>query len=162
MDPQVIGRTPCDGCRGTGKNDDDSACPVCEGTGLVAALRQPPALGTAPSGTSKRRQFPRYYTDLPLRLRDQREQESEGRCVVIAEGGLGAILPQPIPAGSVVAVQLSIPTHPTALEAWAVVRHQLGLRHGLEFVSLTDSQRAAVKQFCNGLMIQSDDGRVDS
>jgi hypothetical protein len=91
---------------------------------------------------------------LPLRLRDQQEQEFAGRCVVIAEGGLAAILPEPIPAGSAVTLQLSIPTHPAVLEAGAVVRNQLGLRHGFEFASLTDSERLAIRQFCAGLMIQ--------
>ena len=162
MNPQLIGRTVCGGCRGTGKTDDEMACPVCEGTGLVAVFKQPPVPGTPPVGWSKRRRFPRYYTDLPLTLRDQQEQEFAGRCVVIAEAGLAAILPEPIPAGSVVTLQLPIPTHPAALEVWAIVRNQLGLRHGFEFVSLTDSDRVAIRQFCTGLMIQSEVERVDS
>jgi hypothetical protein len=129
---------------------------------LVAVFKQPTLPCTSPSGSSKRRRFPRYYTDLPIRLRDQQEQEFAGRCVVIAEGGLAAILPQPITAGSVVTLQLSIPHHSTVLEAWAIVRNQVGLRHGFEFVSLTDLERAAIRQFCNGLMIQSEVEHVDS
>ena len=161
-EPQIIGRTPCEECRGTGKSRDESACPVCAGTGLVAAFKQPTAVDTAPSGFPRRRRFPRFHTDLPIRLRDQREQEFTGRCAVIAEGGLAAVLPEPIPSGSVVTLQLSFPTYPTILETWAIVRNQIGLRHGFEFVSLTDPERVAIRQFCNGLTVQSDDGYVGS
>ncbi len=156
VDSQPIGHTPCQDCRGTGKGEGGAACSTCEGTGLVAVFKQPTTVIMPPPRWSNRRRFPRYYTDLPIALRDQREQELAGRCVVIAEGGLAAILPEPIPAGSVVILQLSIPPHPTALEVWAVVRNQLGLRHGFEFVSLTDSERLAIRQFCGGLMIQSE------
>jgi len=157
MDPEPIGRTRCEGCRGTGKTDDGAACPACQGTGLVAVFKQPIVPCAAPAGSStRRRRFPRYYTDLPLTLRDPQEQEFAGRCVVIAEGGLATVLPEPIAAGSVVMLQLPIPTHPAMLEVWAVVRNQLGLRHGFEFVRLADSERVAIRQFCSGLMMQSE------
>ncbi len=156
MQSQLIGHTPCQDCCGTGKSRGGALCSACEGTGLVAVFQQPTTVITAPARPSNRRRFPRYYTDLPITLRDQQEQESVGRCVVIAEGGLAAVLPEPIPPGSVVVLRLSIPPHPTILEVWAVVRNQLGLRHGFEFVSLTDSGRLAIRQFCSGLMIQSE------
>lgn len=166
MDPEPIGRTPCETCRGTGTSVDGTACPACHGTGLMKVFKPPTVPGApaaAPAGSStRRRRFPRYYADLPIGLRDQQEREFAGRCVVIAEGGLAAVLPEPIRAGSVVTLQLSIPTHPTVLEVLAVVRNQLGLRHGFEFVSLTDSERAAMRQFCSGLMVQSEVERVVS
>jgi PilZ domain len=155
-----IGYTRCEECRGTGKKPDGTSCTICWGTGLVAVFQQPTVVSTPPVQSPKRRRFPRYYTDLPLSLRDQREQEFAGRCVVIAEGGIAAMLPEPVPRGSVVTLQLPIPTCPIALGA--IVRNQLGLRHGLEFVSLPDSARGAIRQFCNGLMTQSDDGQRDS
>ena len=85
-----------------------------------------------------------------------RRRAVEGRCVVIGEAGLTAILPEPIPAGSVVTVQLPVPTHPTVLESSAVVRNQLGLRHGFEVVSLTDAKQMSISQFCKGLAVQWD------
>ncbi len=156
MSPELIGHTSCEVCRGTGKSENGAACSACQGAGLEPVFRQP-TVPSPPAGSyTRRRRFPRYYTDLPLSLRDQQERELAGRCVVIAEGGLAAVLPEPLPAGSVVTLQLPIPTHPTVLEAWAVVRNQLGLRHGFEFVSVTDSERVAIRQFCNGLMVQSE------
>ena len=162
MNQEQIGYTRCEDCRGTGIKPDETPCMTCEGTGLVVVLKESTVPGTPPVETSKRRQFPRHHTDLPIRLRNQRGQNFVGRCVVIAEGGFGAILPDPIPAGSEVIVEVSIPAHVTVLKARAVVRNQKGLRHGLGFVSLTDSERVAIRQFCKGLMIQSDDGGVDS
>jgi hypothetical protein len=156
MDPEAIGRTRCGQCAGTGKTDDETACPVCEGTGLVPVFRQAPVLDTPPAGPSRRRRFARYYANLPLKLRDQREREFEGRCVVIAEGGLAAVLPEPIAAGSVVTLELLVPTYPTVLEPLAIVRCQIGLRHGFEFLSLTDSEQDGIRMFCSGLRIQSE------
>ena len=152
-----IGYTPCEACRGTGKKADETSCMNCWGTGLVAVFKQPTTVSAPP--VQKRRRFPRYYTDLPVRLRDQQSQEFAGRCVVIGEGGLAAILSELVPPCSMVTLRLSIPAHPTALEPHASVRSQLGLRHGFEFLSLTNSERVAIRQFCNGLRTQSDDRR---
>lgn len=162
MNDEKIGYTPCVDCGGTGTQPDETSCTTCEGTGLVAVFKEPTVLGTPPVETSTRRQFPRHHTDLPIRLLNERGQDFVGRCVVLAEGGFGAVLPNPIPAGSEVTAQVCIPTHPTDLTVQAVVRNQKGLRHGFRFVSLGDAERAAIRQFCRGLMVQSDDGRVDS
>jgi len=142
--------------RGTGKAEDDLPRAACKATGLVPVFKQPTIPSAPPAGPSKQRRFPRYYTDLPITIRDQEERESVGRCVIIAEGGLAAIFSDLIPAGSVVTVRLSIPNHPATLELMAVVRNQIGLRHGLEFVPLTDLERIAIRRFCAGLVVQSE------
>jgi len=152
---EPIGLTRCGKCGGIGETQEETPCPTCEGTGLVNVFSEPVVPSAASGGPSKQRRFPRYYTDLPLTLRSQQEQVLAGRCVVIAEGGLAAILPEQIPAESVVTLRFSIPDHGT-VEAWAVLRNQIGLRHGFEFVSLTDSERVAIRQFCAGLMVQSE------
>lgn len=157
MHRKPIGRTSCELCGGTGKTRDDTPCATCKGTGLVPVFPEqsaPPTPVGQVGPSNRRRRFPRYYTDLPLTVRDQEEQEFAGRCVVISQGGLAAVLRGPIPKGTVVMLHLPIPTHPTALETWAVVRNQLGLRHGLEFVSLADSEREAIRLFCSGLTVQ--------
>ena len=100
---------------------------------------------------ANRRRFPRYRTDLPLSVRNHQEPELSGRCLVIAEGGIGGILPEAIPVGRVVQLRLALPTHPTLLEVLAVVRYQLDLHHGFEFVSLTEGEQLSVRQFCNEL-----------
>jgi len=99
---------------------------------------------------------------LPLTVRNHQERDLGGRCFVIAEGGLGGILPEPIPVGSVVQLWLAVPTHPTLLEVWAVVRYQLDLNHGFEFVSLIEGERLSIRLFCNDLAVQSAAELVDS
>lgn len=164
MNPEPIGHTRCGTCGGTRTTHDEMPCPTCNGTGLVEVFPAPPAPSTQPAGptgsSNRQRRFPRYYTDLPLALRDQQEREFTGRCVVIAEGGLAAVLSEPITVGSVVTLRLSVPCPPTVLEAWAIVRNQVGLRHGFEFVSLPDPEREVIRQFCCGLTIQSEPGPV--
>ena len=114
-----------------------------------------PTLGRQEVPSVERRRFLRYVTDLPVKLRNQQEEEFAGRCVVIAEGGVAAILRKQIPTGSMVTLQLPIPTlHPPMLETLVMVRNQVALRHGCEFVSLKASERAAILQFCGGLTVE--------
>jgi hypothetical protein len=88
---------------------------------------------------------------ISLRVRDPQGRDLDGCCAVISEGGLGGTLPEAIPVGSVVELRLALPTRPTLLEVWAVVRCQLHLHHGFEFVSLTEVERLSVRQFCSEL-----------
>jgi len=95
---------------------------------------------------------------LPVAVRNRLEGDLEGHSNAISEGGLSVTLPGPIPVGSVVLLQFALPTHPTALRLWAVVRHLIGLQHGLEFVSVTEGERLSLRQFCNELALQSASG----
>jgi len=111
----------------------------------------------------ERRRFWRYLIDpRALRLRASpeawglpititfHERDLQGYCNQIAEGGLGALFPQPVPEGSVVGLRFAVPTD-TELRVQAVVRYQNGSQHGLEFTSLNEGDRVAIRQFCNEL-----------
>lgn len=102
---------------------------------------------------ANRRRFPRYHTNLPLRVCNHQERDLDGSCVVIAEGAAGGILAEAIPVGSVVQLRLALPTHPALFQVWAVVRYQLDYHHGFEFVSLMDSECKSIMEFCNELAI---------
>ncbi len=142
-----MGSTPCEKCRGRGKTDDEAPCPDCEGTGLVAVKPR-----------IERRRLPRYWASLPITVRNRLEHDLEGHSNAISEGGISVTLPEPITVGSVVLLQFTVPTHPTKLRLWAVVRHLIGLQHGLEFVSITEGERISLRQFCSGLTRQSPSG----
>jgi len=114
----------------------------------------PLSSGAPPHAWPKQRRYPRYRTDLPLRVGDNQERHLGGRCIGIAEGGLGGVLPEPIPVGCVVQLWLAVPTHPALLAVWAVVRYQVGLHHGFEFVSLKEGERVSIRQFCSELAMQ--------
>ena len=115
---------------------------------------KPLAAGDFAEKVRRQRRFPRYRTDLQLRVRDHLERDLEGRCGVISEGGLAVSLPEPLSVGSVVSLHFTVSPHPTQLCVMAVVRNQLGLQHGLEFVSLTEAEQVSIRQFCNELAIQ--------
>ncbi len=123
-----------------------------------AGVESEGAAGDRPPHGGPKRRFPRYRIDLPLTVCDQHDHELEGRCLVIGEGGLGAVLPRPVPVGSVVQLRFALPTHATQLHLWAVVRNQLDLRHGLEFVSVTEEERLSIRRFCGDLPTQSGSG----
>jgi hypothetical protein len=61
------------------------------------------------------------------------------------------VLAEAILGGSAVQLRVALPTRRTLFQAWAVVRYQLDLHHGFEFVSLTEEERLSVRQFCNQL-----------
>ncbi len=54
--------------------------------------------------------------------------------------------------GSVVSLQFIVPPHSTELRVEAVVRYHVGLQHGLEFTSLNEEERLAIRQFCDELL----------
>jgi hypothetical protein len=100
---------------------------------------------------ANRRRFPRYRTNLPLRVCNHQERDLDGSCIVIAEGGLGGVLAEAIPVGSVVQLRVALPTHAALFQVWAIVRYQLDFHHGFEFLSPTEEERLSVRQFCNEL-----------
>jgi hypothetical protein len=100
---------------------------------------------------ANRRRFPRYRTNLPLRVHDPQGRDLGGCCAVISECGLGGTLPEAVAVGSVVELRLALPTRPTPLGVWAVVRCQLDFHHGFEFVSLTGGEQLSLRQFCTEL-----------
>jgi len=144
MGSPPIGYTTCEKCGGRGKADDETSCAICNGTGLVPFKRG-----------IERRRTPRYRTNLPVVVRNREAGDIEGLGTVISEGGLSLTLPSAIPVGNVLELQFAIPTHPMVLHVWAIVRNLMALQHGVEFVSLTDGERLSVRQYCNGLALQS-------
>ena len=92
----------------------------------------------------------RYLTNLPITI-SLPGRDLEGYCEDIAESGLGAFLPEIVPACSVVVLVFAVPSCPMELRVQAVVRYQVGFRHGLEFASLNEAERLAIRQFCREL-----------
>ncbi len=148
MTSPPLGYPSCEDCLGSGKRDDGAPCPRCEGTGT--AVREPRGPENPERWTTGKRRFPRYLTNLPLTI-SLGERDLEGYCNQIAEGGLGAFLPEPIPTSRVVVLHFAVPSPPVELHVQAVVRYQIGFQHGLEFVSLTEGERLSIRQFCSEL-----------
>lgn|SRR5512146_1325017 len=93
------------------------------------------------------RRFPRYKVDRPLRAivepRTPASLPMRGRCLVIGEGGLDAILPEHLATGKTVYLELA-----PALKVCAAVRNRRSFHYGLEFIQVNDAERLAIKQLC--------------
>jgi c-di-GMP-binding flagellar brake protein YcgR len=71
-----------------------------------------------------------------------------GRCTVLSEGGLGAVLAGRIPMGDVVALELHVPNSEDTIRVRATVRHSQYPNYGLEFLALGENQRKAIARYC--------------
>ena len=94
-----------------------------------------------------KRRFPRYKVDRPLRAIVSADKDSalplNGRCRVLGEGGLDAILPEHLAPGRTVRLELA-----PALKVWAAVRNRRSFHYGFEFIELNEGERFAIKQLC--------------
>ncbi len=105
---------------------------------------------TAPQGAKAKvrtRRFPRFEVDLPLTLltfwEDTPIAKAHGRCRLLGEGGLGAIVAHELYVGEVVRLEL-----PRIARVYASVRYIHGNQYGFEFAFLDYAQRCAIRRFC--------------
>jgi hypothetical protein len=74
-----------------------------------------------------------------------------GRSNELGEDGVGGTLTGELAIGEVVSMELSLPLAAYPLKLRALVRYRIGLRHGFEFLALTDSQRDVLRRVCEML-----------
>ena len=65
--------------------------------------------------------------------------------------GIGATLTGTLEPGEVVAMELILPMAGYPMKFRALVRYRHGLRHGFEFLALTDVQRDEIRRVCEML-----------
>jgi hypothetical protein len=106
------------------------------------------------------RRFPRYqvnqfmnvvtfWDDVPIR-------KVGGRCIVLGEGGLGAILADELYIGDVVRVEM-----PPVPAVYATVRYGAAGGYGFEFLYTSDGQRQAVNKLCSIHRLAADSRSVN-
>ena len=106
---------------------------------------------------SQQRRFPRYALDVRFTIEAFRNGERArmwGRSNEIGLDGIGGTLTGELEPGEVVWLELSLPRVAVPLKLRALVRYQLGLRHGFEFLTLTAEQRDGITRVCNMLAAQ--------
>ena len=94
--------------------------------------------------------MPRFLMQVPLDLTVLRSNVPDtlpGRSVNVCERGVTAIVAGELVAGESVGVELQLPPLAEPLRTRALVRYQDRLRCGLEFVSLSAEQRAAIRDW---------------
>lgn len=97
-----------------------------------------------------KRRFPRYRLDLPIVATIEHNNAPTtfilGRCHVLNEGGVSALLTQPLTPGQKVTLCLW-----NLITVGAVVRDVRGLEHGFEFVVRSEAQRQEIDHLCEKL-----------
>lgn len=103
----------------------------------------------AAKAPKKERRFPRYRFDARVEVsvfRDGVTTTFWGRTNEIAQDGLGATLSGQVQAGEVVSLEFPIPAAPGVMKVRGVVRYSDGLRCGVEFLVVTEEQKATLRQ----------------
>jgi hypothetical protein len=104
------------------------------------------------------RRFTRYPADIRIDAQVFRPSGTIslwGRSSEIGEDGIGGTLTEEIQPGEVVSMEITLPTTKQALKFRALVRYRIGLRHGFEFLALTQEQRDDLRQLCEILSEES-------
>jgi c-di-GMP-binding flagellar brake protein YcgR len=101
------------------------------------------------------RHFPRYRIDVRVVVKLRREPGGElllrGRSTDISQSGMGVTLSGDLQPGEAVHMEFSLPFTREPLHLRAVVRRRNGLNYGVEFLTLSAAQRAAIERLCEPL-----------
>lgn len=104
----------------------------------------------APEKTSKeRREYPRVSPEIPIKTRVfHNESRLEGRIKSISEGGVLIKTPKVPPVNAEVRIHFVLPPQGEIINCQArVVRVVQGVSMRLKFLSIEDSQRAAIASY---------------
>jgi c-di-GMP-binding flagellar brake protein YcgR len=105
-----------------------------------------------PSTLSRRTERVLLSTQLTATIRaGEREKRIRTRALDISETGIGAVCVEGWSAGAPVDLDLTLPQQSAHLEIQAIVRHQTGVRCGLEFVDVSPRQRQTLLDVCRFL-----------
>lgn len=100
---------------------------------------------------SMERRVDRQKVDFRIRLlyvRDGVQESVHGRGSDLSEGGMAVYAAAEVSEGVRVHVEFTLPYSRRVLWIEAVVRNKQGYRYGLEFLTLSSSQREEIKRLC--------------
>ena len=100
------------------------------------------------------RRYPRYALDVRMSVQVFREGAVSyfwGRSTEFGQDGIGGTLTGELEVGEVVSIEFPLPASPMPVRVRGIVRYQIGLHYGFEFLTLTVGQRAAVTATCERL-----------
>jgi c-di-GMP-binding flagellar brake protein YcgR len=84
-----------------------------------------------------------------LYLKDGAQESVHGRGSDLSEGGMAVYAAAEVSEGMHVHVEFTLPYSRRILWIEAVVRNKQGYRYGLEFLTLSSSQREEIKKLCH-------------
>ena len=100
------------------------------------------------------RRYPRYALDVRMSVqvfRDGAVSYFWGRSTEFGQDGIGGTLTGELEVGEVVSIEFALPSSPMPVRVRGIVRYQIGLHYGFEFLTLTAGQRAVVTSTCERL-----------
>ena len=101
--------------------------------------------------TPKRRVFPRWLVDMPVRYR-RGWSWSNGRTREISEGGLSVVGPSP-PLGSEIEVEFGASGDPLRLPA--VIKYRLASHFGVQFLRVRRADRLSLSEILGAQLPQA-------
>jgi hypothetical protein len=93
----------------------------------------------------------RYLLDLRIVIRTK--EILIGRTKDIAEGGLGATIPNNIDIGEIVELELQLPEAKEPLKVKAEVRYRQGFQYGFKYVHITEQQKEMIRRIIPDLRL---------
>ncbi|HXW93888.1 MAG TPA: PilZ domain-containing protein [Terriglobales bacterium] len=106
------------------------------------------------AGSTQPRRFTRYPADIRIDAEVFRPSGTVslwGRSSEIGEDGIGGTLTEEVQPGEVVSMEITLPMTNHSMRFRALVRYRIGLRHGFEFLALTQEQRDHLRRLCEVL-----------
>jgi hypothetical protein len=103
------------------------------------------------------RRYPRYPADVRLSVQVFRSGSVVslwGHSNEIGEDGVGGTLTGPLEVGEVVSMEMTLPLAAQPIKLRALVRYRSGLRHGFEFLAVSQQQRDILRRVCEMLSNQ--------
>jgi PilZ domain len=86
----------------------------------------------------------RYLLDLRIIVRAK--ETLIGRTKDLAEGGLGATIPNNINIGEIVELELQLPDTKEPLKIKAEVRYRQGFQYGFKYIDITEQQKEMIRR----------------
>jgi hypothetical protein len=96
------------------------------------------------------RKSDRYPVDVRIKLSYSKDgflQRADARALDIGPNGIAVNSPLHLPVDAAVELDITLPGSRVPLRVKAMIRNRKGFRYGVEFLSITDSQRKDIAKF---------------
>jgi PilZ domain len=114
-----------------------------------------PADHLKPTDVLNRRRAPRFLFDQRLKIviMDAHQRAVYGRTRDISEGGLGAVIADPLEPGTRVDLEFPVPVQDLPLRMTAIVCFRRGFHHGFEFLVRDAADVSVIQKICSESML---------
>lgn len=119
-------------------------------TATMEVLRAPTA--AQQKGWQNRRNTPRFYFDQRIKVISGKDT-FHGRTRDISETGIGVVIPDSVPTGTLVQLEFAVGAGKQALQVDAILRHHRGFYNGFEFANVKPPLQHEINGACAGAVV---------